>query len=154
MSQRNILSINVGIGDGQNVQHKSGLNVQGSQCHRDKMLQWTFWLGQNVTVDVVNLDVSSRHPPWCLCWLFPLPMLNTELGGLSLFPEWVQDKAWGGHKDTDQRLLYWSILEVSTKSVLYQHRISFLKVLATCSRTHFIHIYTYVLICWGGKMVK
>ncbi len=25
------------------------------------MLQWTFWLGQNVTVDVVNLDVSSRH---------------------------------------------------------------------------------------------
>ncbi len=62
MSQRNILSINVGIGDGQNVQHKSRLNVQGSHCHRDKMLQWTFWLGPNVTVDVVNLDVSSRHP--------------------------------------------------------------------------------------------
>ncbi len=61
MSQRNILSINLGIGDGQNVQHKSRLNVQGSQCHRDKMLQWTFWLGQNVTVVVVNLDVSSRH---------------------------------------------------------------------------------------------
>ncbi len=65
MSQRNILSINVGIGDGQNVQHKSRLNVQGSQCHRDKMLQWTFWLGQNVTVDVVNLDVSSRHHIFC-----------------------------------------------------------------------------------------
>jgi hypothetical protein len=63
MSQRNILSINVGIGDGQNVQHKSRLNVQGSNCHKDKMLQWTFWLGQNITVDVVNLDVSSRHPP-------------------------------------------------------------------------------------------
>jgi hypothetical protein len=27
----------------------------------DKMLQWTFWLGQNVTVDVVNLDVTSRQ---------------------------------------------------------------------------------------------
>jgi hypothetical protein len=61
MSQCNILSITVGIGDGQNVQHKSRLNVQGSHWHRDKMLQWTFWLGQNVTVDVVNLDISSRH---------------------------------------------------------------------------------------------
>ncbi len=61
MSQCNILSTNVGIGDGQNVQHKSRLNVQGSHCHRDKMLHWTFWLGQNVTVDVVNLDVLSRH---------------------------------------------------------------------------------------------
>jgi hypothetical protein len=61
MSQHNILSIKIGIGDGQNVQHKSRLNVQGSHCHRHKMLQWTFWLGQNVTVDVVNLDVSSRH---------------------------------------------------------------------------------------------
>ncbi len=28
----------------------------------DKMLQWTLWLGQNVTVDVVNLDVTSRQP--------------------------------------------------------------------------------------------
>ncbi len=27
----------------------------------DKILQWTFWLGQNVTVDVVNLDVTSRQ---------------------------------------------------------------------------------------------
>ncbi len=27
----------------------------------DKMLQWTFWLGQNVTVNVVNLDVTSRQ---------------------------------------------------------------------------------------------
>jgi hypothetical protein len=27
----------------------------------DKMLQWTFWWGQNVTVDVVNLDVTSRQ---------------------------------------------------------------------------------------------
>jgi hypothetical protein len=61
MSQCNILSINIGIGDGQNVQHKSRLNVQGSHCHRDKMLQWTFRSGQNVTVDVVNLDVLSRH---------------------------------------------------------------------------------------------
>jgi hypothetical protein len=61
MSQRNISSINEGMGDGQNVQHKSSLNVQGSHCHRDKMLQWTFRLGQNVTLDVVNLDVSSRH---------------------------------------------------------------------------------------------
>jgi hypothetical protein len=26
----------------------------------DKMLQWIFRLGQNVTVDVVNLDVTSR----------------------------------------------------------------------------------------------
>jgi hypothetical protein len=43
------------------VQHKSRLNVQGSHCHRDKMLQWTFQVGQNVTVDVVNLDGSSRH---------------------------------------------------------------------------------------------
>jgi hypothetical protein len=61
MSQRNILSINGDIGDGQNVHHKFRLNVQGSHCHSDKMLQWTFWLGQNVTVDVVNFDVSSRH---------------------------------------------------------------------------------------------
>jgi hypothetical protein len=67
MSQRNILSINLGIGDRQNVQHKSRLNVQGSHCHRDKMLQWMFWLGQNVTVDVVNLDVLSRHRG--LIWL-------------------------------------------------------------------------------------
>ncbi len=28
----------------------------------DKMLQWTLRLGQNVTVDVVNLDVTSRQP--------------------------------------------------------------------------------------------
>jgi hypothetical protein len=27
----------------------------------DKMLQWTLQLGQNVTVDVVNLDVTSRQ---------------------------------------------------------------------------------------------
>ncbi len=27
----------------------------------DKMLQWTLRLGQNVTVDVVNLDVTSRQ---------------------------------------------------------------------------------------------
>jgi hypothetical protein len=27
----------------------------------EKMLQWTLRLGQNVTVDVVNLDVTSRQ---------------------------------------------------------------------------------------------
>jgi hypothetical protein len=27
----------------------------------DKMLQWTLWLGQNVTVEGVNLDVTSRQ---------------------------------------------------------------------------------------------
>ncbi len=27
----------------------------------DKVLQWTLQLGQNVTVDVVNLDVMSRQ---------------------------------------------------------------------------------------------
>ncbi len=27
----------------------------------DKMLQWTLRLGQNVTVDIVNLDVTSRQ---------------------------------------------------------------------------------------------
>ncbi len=30
----------------------------------DKMLQWTFRLGKNVTVDVVNLDVTSRQRVW------------------------------------------------------------------------------------------
>ncbi len=65
MSQCNILSINIGIGDGQNVENKTRLNVQGSYCHRDKMLQRTFRLGKNITVDVVNLDVSSRHPVGC-----------------------------------------------------------------------------------------
>jgi hypothetical protein len=29
------------------------------------MVQWMFQLGQIVTVDVVNLDVLSRHP--CSC---------------------------------------------------------------------------------------
>ncbi len=51
MSQRNNLSINVGTGDGKNVQHKSRLNVQGShsgtKCYSGrsdwvKMSLWTF----------------------------------------------------------------------------------------------------------------
>ncbi len=33
------------------------------------MLQWTFWLGQNVTVDVVNLDVSSWHREAHIRWI-------------------------------------------------------------------------------------
>ncbi len=34
----------------------------------DKMLQWTLQLGQNVTVDVVNLDVTSRQPNCSVTW--------------------------------------------------------------------------------------
>jgi hypothetical protein len=51
----------------------------------DKMLQWTLRLGQNVTVDVVNLDVTSRQR-WTNSALWPWPwslLLGTTL---SLIP--------------------------------------------------------------------
>jgi hypothetical protein len=47
----------------------------------DKMLPWSFRLGQNVTVDVVNLDVTSRQP--LLPLYVGLSYAGNEQGGWS-----------------------------------------------------------------------
>jgi hypothetical protein len=39
----------------------SSKSLRPDKMDTDKILQWTFQLGQNVTVDVVNLDIRSRQ---------------------------------------------------------------------------------------------